>query len=225
MQVEDRKLDDYENDQFEVEEQNMFSEYRINRDNSSKITIYDLITLKNFKLEIGKGEFVAIVGQIRSGKSSVLSSIIGDMLYINQETIHEFKNNQIFKPTDNEDSDTKAYMLSLNQKNYENFTELRKNQDPAAVVHISGSISYVQQTPWILNQTVKDNILFGEKEDKARYNKTVKSCQLLKDFRVFEGGDLTQIGEKGSSLSGGQKARISMARAVYSNKDIILMDD
>ena len=203
----------------------MFSEYRINRDNSNKITIHDLITLKNFKLEIGKGEFVAIVGQIRSGKSSVLSSIIGDMLYINQETIHEFKNNQIFKPTDNEDSDTKAYMLSLNQKNYENFTELRKNQDPAAVVHISGSISYVQQTPWILNQTVKDNILFGEKEDKSRYNKTVKSCQLLKDFRVFEGGDLTQIGEKGSSLSGGQKARISMARAVYSNKDIILMDD
>ena len=116
-------------------------------------------------------------------------------------------------------------MLALNNKNYEQFTESRKNQDQVPVIHVSGSVSYAQQNPWILNQTVRNNILFGEKQDEVRYYRTVKSCQLLKDFQVFEGGDLTQIGEKGSSLSGGQKARVSMARAVYANKDIILMDD
>ena len=184
-----------------------------------------MITLKDIELEIAKGEFVAIVGDIRSGKSSIFSSIIGDMLYVNHETIDEFKNNEIFKPTDDEDEDDKAYMLSSNNKNYDKFNKSRKSQDQVAVIHISGTISYVQQNPWILNQTVRDNIIFGETEDKVRYYRTVKTCQLIKDFEVFEGGDLTQIGEKGSSLSGGQKARISMARAVYANKDIILMDD
>ena len=175
MQVEDRKLDDYENDQFEVEEQNMFSEYRINRDNSNKITIHDLITLKNFKLEIGKGEFVAIVGQIRSGKSSVLSSIIGDMLYINNETINEYKNVEIYKPTDDEDENTKVYLLNQNNKNYQQFNTAIKDQDTVPVIHISGSVSYVQQNPWILNQTVRNNILFGEKEERGRYYRTLKA--------------------------------------------------
>ena len=86
-------------------------------------------------------------------------------------------------------------------------------------------MSYVQQTPWILNQTVRDNILFGHEFDLTRYNTTIEACQLLKDFEMLEAGDMTEIGEKGMNLSGGQKARISMARAVYSDKDIILMDD
>ena len=203
----------------------MILESNIRRDNIDKVTIHDLITLKDIELEIRKGEFVAIVGEIRSGKSSIFNSIIGDMLYVNDETIQEYKNNEIFKPTDDENEDTKACMLALNNKSYEQFTKSVQNQDPISVVNISGTISYVQQNPWILNQTVRDNILLGENEDKARYHQTIKSCQLVKDFQVFEGGDLTQIGEKGSSLSGGQKARISMARAVYANRDIILMDD
>ena len=185
----------------------------------------DFITLKEIELQIAKGEFVIILGETRSGKSSILSSIIGDMLYVNDETMNNFKSNIIFKPTQNEDKDVENYLLTLNNKNYEQFTESRRNQDQVPVIHVSGSVSYVQQNPWILNQTVKNNILFGEMEDKIRYYRTVKSCQLLKDFLVFEGGDLTQIGEKGSSLSGGQKARVSMARAVYANRDIILMDD
>ena len=86
-------------------------------------------------------------------------------------------------------------------------------------------MSYVQQTPWILNQTVRDNILFGQEFDHTRYNNIIEACQLLKDFEMLEAGDMTEIGEKGMNLSGGQKARIAMARAVYSNTDIILMDD
>ena len=96
---------------------------------SDKVTIYDMITLKNIELEIAKGEFVAIVGQIRSGKSSVLSSIIGDMLYVNNEIIDEYKDNEIYKPTDNQDKNAKEHMLSLNNRNYERFTELRQDQD------------------------------------------------------------------------------------------------
>ena len=185
-----------------------------------------MITLKDIELEIRKGEFVAIVGDIRSGKSSILSSIIGDMLYVNKDTIDQFKNDQIFRPKDDgENKDTNAYLLTLNNVCYQQFTESYKSHNPVAVVHVSGSLSYVQQNPWILNQSVKDNILFGEKHDEVRYLRTVRSCQLLQDFQAFEGGDLTQISEKGSSLSGGQKARICLARAVYSNKDIILMDD
>ena len=86
-------------------------------------------------------------------------------------------------------------------------------------------MSYVQQTPWILNQTVRDNILFGQEFDQSKYNATIEACQLLKDLTIFGAGDMTEISEKGMNLSGGQKARISMARAVYSDKDIILMDD
>lgn len=61
--------------------------------------------------------------------------------------------------------------------------------------------------------------------DEARYNKTINICQLAKDFEIMDDSDLTEIGEKGINLSGGQKARVGLARAVYANKDIILMDD
>lgn len=61
--------------------------------------------------------------------------------------------------------------------------------------------------------------------DEDRYNETVNNCQLAKDLDLMEDSDLTEIGEKGINLSGGQKARLGLARAVYANKDIILMDD
>ena len=83
----------------------------------------------------------------------------------------------------------------------------------------------IEQTPFILNATIRDNILFGEELDEERYNKTIKACQLGRDLEILNGGDLTEIGEQGTNLSGGQKARVSIARAVYANKDIILMDD
>lgn len=83
----------------------------------------------------------------------------------------------------------------------------------------------MQQVPWILNDTIRANILLGQPLDEDRYNHVIDICQLGRDLEILEGGDLTQIGEKGINLSGGQKARISIARAVYSQKDIVLMDD
>ncbi len=73
--------------------------------------------------------------------------------------------------------------------------------------------------------SIRDNILFGKPLNKARYINTILACQLEKDLEILPAGDMTEIGEKGINLSGGQKARVSLARAVYADSDIVLMDD
>ncbi|KAF9434197.1 hypothetical protein BGZ76_008408 [Entomortierella beljakovae] len=88
-----------------------------------------------------------------------------------------------------------------------------------------GSLAYVAQSAWILNDTVRNNILFGRPYDKERYLKTIRSCALVPDFKMLLNGDKTVIGEKGINLSGGQKQRISIARAVYANADVYIFDD
>nr|MCP8719475.1 ABC transporter transmembrane domain-containing protein [Asgard group archaeon] len=92
-------------------------------------------------------------------------------------------------------------------------------------VETFGSIAYCPQNPWILNGTVKENILFGHKYDSEFYRRTVDACELVSDFKNLPDGDKTVVGEKGISLSGGQKARISLARSVYARADIYLLDD
>ncbi|KAG0356340.1 Multidrug resistance-associated protein 1, partial [Mortierella sp. AD032] len=88
-----------------------------------------------------------------------------------------------------------------------------------------GTLAYVSQSAWILNASVRDNILFGRPYDKERYLKTIRSCALVPDFKMLVSGDKTVIGEKGINLSGGQKQRISIARAVYANADVYILDD
>jgi ATP-binding cassette subfamily C (CFTR/MRP) protein 4 len=90
---------------------------------------------------------------------------------------------------------------------------------------VNGRISYAPQEAWIFQGSVKNNILFTEPYDEARYKNVVEVCALLPDFELFPHGDETIVGERGVSLSGGQKARISLARAVYKNVDIYLLDD
>lgn len=89
---------------------------------------------------------------------------------------------------------------------------------------VDGSLIFCN-TPWIQNATVKENILFGSPYDEERYEQVLHNCSLLVDMELFPAGDKTEIGERGVTLSGGQKARINLARAVYANKDIILLDD
>ncbi|KAF7343004.1 Oligomycin resistance ATP-dependent permease YOR1 [Mycena venus] len=88
-----------------------------------------------------------------------------------------------------------------------------------------GKVAYVPQIPWIRNETVKNNILFGEADDEDRLQEVVDTCSLRYDMDVLPHGLETEIGEKGINLSGGQKARISLARAAYSSADIVLLDD
>ncbi|SCU86268.1 LANO_0C07338g1_1 [Lachancea nothofagi CBS 11611] len=92
-----------------------------------------------------------------------------------------------------------------------------------ATVH--GSVAYVSQVPWIMNGTVKENITFGHKYNAEFYTKTIKACALSVDLATLPEGDQTMVGEKGISLSGGQKARLSLARAVYARADTYLLDD
>ncbi|XP_023313499.1 multidrug resistance-associated protein 4-like [Trichogramma pretiosum] len=92
-------------------------------------------------------------------------------------------------------------------------------------VRVKGSVSYASQEAWVFGATVRQNIIFGQAYDRQRYNRVVKACALLKDFKQFPQGDQTIVGERGSSLSGGQKARLNLARAVYRQADIYLMDD
>ncbi|XP_013195380.2 ATP-binding cassette sub-family C member 4 isoform X2 [Amyelois transitella] len=98
---------------------------------------------------------------------------------------------------------------------------------PAATgsVVIPGSISYASQEPWLFPSTVRENILFGLPYDVQKYRRVCKACALEKDFLQFPYGDQTLVGERGVSLSGGQRARINLARAVYRESDVYLLDD
>ncbi|XP_068086381.1 ATP-binding cassette subfamily C member 4-like [Anabrus simplex] len=92
-------------------------------------------------------------------------------------------------------------------------------------IAVRGKVSYACQDPWVFAATVRQNITFGREYDESRYKEVVRVCALQRDFEQFPRGDLTVIGERGSSLSGGQKARINLARAVYNDADIYLLDD
>ena len=133
--------------------------------------------LDNISLNVKKGELVAIVGRVGTGKSSLMSALLSDMY---------------------------------------------KREGS---VSIDGTLAYVPQQAWIQNATVKQNIIFTSHRDEQKYNKVLDACALLTDLKILPAGDETEIGEKGINLSGGQKQRVSLARAVYSDNDIILMDD
>ncbi|KAL7746057.1 hypothetical protein RI367_008638 [Sorochytrium milnesiophthora] len=92
-------------------------------------------------------------------------------------------------------------------------------------VEINGRVAYVAQQAWIVNGTLRENILMGQPMDEQLYRRTQHACSLGPDLRILEHGDMTLIGDKGVNLSGGQKARVSLARAVYSQADILLLDD
>ena len=147
-------------------------------------TVVNLMTedvvLRDIDLEIKKGEFILIIGEVGSGKSSLVQAILNNMTFSNP-----------------------------------NCTELVVN----------GTISYVGQEAWIQNNTVQSNILFYKTMDLNKYEEIINLCELKQDLDILPGGDMTEIGEKGVNLSGGQKARISLARAMYSDNDIFILDD
>ncbi|KOC62298.1 Multidrug resistance-associated protein 4 [Habropoda laboriosa] len=154
-------------------------------------------TLCNVSMKIQGGELCALVGSVGSGKSSILQLILKELpLGAGRLKLH-------CKPFKDNVYNKQKYMIDT--------PNLR--------------ISYASQEAWLFSGTVRDNILFGQPYDKDRYIAVTKACALTKDFQQFPYGDMSNVGEGGSFLSGGQKARVNLARAVYRQADIYLLDD
>ncbi len=103
--------------------------------------------------------------------------------------------------------------------------ETKVHQEENTKISLAGDIAYVSQTAWIQNLTLKDNILFGSDYNEKKYKDVIHYSCLADDLKNLIKGDQTEIGEKGVNLSGGQRLRVSLARALYSNKDIVMLDD
>ena len=106
-----------------------------------------------------------------------------------------------------------------------NLELINENSPDKQYLICSNKISYACQDPWIMNGTIRENILFYDEYDKEKYNQVVNACQLDKDFENLKHGDQTEIGSTGNNISGGQRARIALARAIYKDADIYLFDD
>lgn len=144
---------------------------------SSSSIVEPSIILRDISLQLQKGLFIAIIGEVGSGKSSLMNSIIGEMCVI------------------------------------------------SGSIDSCGSIAYVPQVPWILSGSLRDNILLGKELDPRRYEEVIQACALDVDISAMVGGDMSHIGEKGLNLSGGQRARLALARALYHDSEVYLFDD
>ncbi|KAM9362938.1 ATP-binding cassette sub-family C member 10 [Symphorus nematophorus] len=103
--------------------------------------------------------------------------------------------------------------------------ELNRLSGVVYVADREGGFGLASQEPWIQHASVRDNILFGKNYDPVFYQSVIEACALSDDLNVLPDGDRTEVGENGVTLSGGQKARLALARAVYMDKDIYLLDD
>lgn len=133
--------------------------------------------LEDISFNVVPGQLTVIIGQVGSGKSSILYAIL------------------------------KEYALK------------------SGSIKTNGSIIYASQEAWIFNGTVRQNILFGKEFDPMKYAKVVKVAALEADLENMVLGDQTRVDDRGTSLSGGQRARISLARALYADADCYLLDD
>ncbi|XP_063068367.1 multidrug resistance-associated protein 4 isoform X2 [Engraulis encrasicolus] len=102
---------------------------------------------------------------------------------------------------------------------------LRELSPSKGTIKVSGDLTYASQQPWVFPGTIRSNILFGKEMQTQKYERVLKACALTRDMELLPQGDLTVIGDRGATLSGGQKARVNLARAVYQDADIYLLDD
>ena len=147
---------------------NVFSKWNSNE---------SLKTIKSISFRIGKGQCFGICGSVGAGKSSLLQTILGDLVVSSGE------------------------------------------------INLRGKLRYASQDPWIFDGTIRQNIIFGRKFDQCRYDDAIKLCCMGPDIASFKYGSEEFVGERGTTLSGGQKARLNLARSIYEDGDIYLLDD
>ena len=206
------------------------------------------LNLRDINFSVKKGEFVCIIGEVGSGKSSLLNAILNNMIQVSPEEVKKILDSRLINDVNDplqivpEGKISIALERDSNIENIENnpmqtiTTKIEEkieidnekeneNEKDYNKVYINGSIADVCQTAFIENNTLRNNILFFHPFNQDKYNKVLKISELLPDLEILKGGDMTEIGERGINLSGGQKARVSIARALYSDSDIYLFDD
>ena len=203
------------------------------------------LNLRDINFTVKKGEFVCIIGEVGSGKSSLLNAMLNNMIQVSPEEVAKILDarkipddvdhplqivpeGKLSVALERDSTVPKNPMQEITTKiesKMENNIEDNPDSNNYNKVYINGSIAYVCQTPFIQNNTLKNNILFFHEFNAEKYNKVLKISELLPDLEILKGGDMTEIGERGINLSGGQKARVSIARALYSDSDIYLLDD
>ncbi|KAE8321309.1 hypothetical protein BDV39DRAFT_186013 [Aspergillus sergii] len=155
----------------------------------------DAFRLINIDVSFRTGKLNIITGATGSGKTSLLMALLGEMKLL-EGSVH-----------------------------LPGGTSSRTELPVDPQTGLMESVAYCAQEAWLVNDTVKGNIVFASPWDQRRYNAVVKACALERDFSILDAGDQTIVGEKGISLSGGQKQRISLARAIYSKARHLLLDD
>ncbi|KAI0761279.1 multidrug resistance-associated ABC transporter [Trametes elegans] len=156
--------------------------------------------LVDLTLDFPVGELSLICGKLGSGKSLLLLALLGEA---------DLLSGQMICPRSPPDT-------------IASFAGVVVPQDKWIV---PGVCAYVPQSAWLRNASIKDNILFDLPYVEERYRKVLEACALLSDLEILEDGDESEIGERGVNLSGGQKARVSLARAVYSRAGVLFLDD
>lgn len=155
----------------------------------------DAFRLIKMDVDFHTGKLNIIAGSTGSGKTSMLMALLGEMNLLDG-----------------------AVHLPGGSANR---AELPVNPQTGLIE----SVAYCAQEAWLVNDTVRGNIIFASPFDQRRYNAVLKACALERDLAILDAGDQTLVGEKGISLSGGQKQRISLARAIYSRARHLLLDD
>ena len=164
----------------------------------------DVFLLHNLDAHFPNRELSIICGATGSGKSLMMLSLLGEAVLLEGES---------FCP--------RTAVTDILEVDSLMDAERIKMQDWI----LDHSVAYVSQTAWLQHATIKENILFGLPYIAKRYRDTLYACALDKDIEMLDDGDATEIGEKGITLSGGQRARVALARAVYSRAQNVLMDD
>jgi len=201
-------------------------------DEEDKPYVWSGPTLQDINLDIKKGELVMITGRVGSGKSSLLAALLGEINKLEGEVRVRARACMCARRV------CVPVLLCVRATNAavtrEGWVREAKRVWCALLIQIpfwhwqvakDGHVAYVPQTVWIRNATLKDNVTFSTPFEEIKFNATLRACALDTDIKILPAGYNTEIGERGINLSGGQKARVQLARAVYCGADIFLLDD